>query len=250
MNADPVMQLVRFLEWDSAFFQRRIARVLKTSITDADEMHQIRAWADEHQIDCLYFLCESDSPPSTRLAEANGFHLMDIRVTLALTLATQDRQRPTEAWIRDAEPTDRAALRALSQNSFTTSRFYADAHFAREDCDRLYETWIENSLNDPAVRVLVADIDGAAGYITCEQHGATGEIGLVSVDRAHSGSGIGTALTLASLNYFAVQGLERAEVVTQGRNIVAQRTYQKCGFRTQRTQLWYHAWRNEDDPSE
>jgi hypothetical protein len=32
------------------------------------------------------------------------------------------------------------------------------------------------------------------------------------------------------------------KTVTQGRNIPAQRTYQRCGFQTAAVQLWYHRW--------
>ena len=31
-------------------------------------------------------------------------------------------------------------------------------------------------------------------------------------------------------------------VVTQGGNVAAQRVYQHAGFRTARTELWYHRW--------
>jgi ribosomal protein S18 acetylase RimI-like enzyme len=31
-------------------------------------------------------------------------------------------------------------------------------------------------------------------------------------------------------------------VVTQGRNVAAQRLYQRAGFVTASTQLWYHRW--------
>jgi ribosomal protein S18 acetylase RimI-like enzyme len=49
-------------------------------------------------------------------------------------------------------------------------------------------------------------------------------------------------LTEAALAWFCAQGLQRAQVVTQGRNIAAQRLYQKCGFRTGEIALWYHRW--------
>jgi hypothetical protein len=34
-------------------------------------------------------------------------------------------------------------------------------------------------------------------------------------------------------------------VVTQGRNLPAQRLYQSRGFRTQRLQVWHHLWLDE-----
>ena len=36
--------------------------------------------------------------------------------------------------------------------------------------------------------------------------------------------------------------LMKSSLVTQGRNLYAQRLYQKAGFFTKGTELWYHKW--------
>ncbi len=35
---------------------------------------------------------------------------------------------------------------------------------------------------------------------------------------------------------------DRVNVVTQGKNIPAQRAYQRCGFITRSVELWFHKW--------
>jgi len=45
-----------------------------------------------------------------------------------------------------------------------------------------------------------------------------------------------------SLELLRQEGITHAEVVTQGRNYGAQRMYQRCGFVTRTTELWYHKW--------
>ena len=49
--------------------------------------------------------------------------------------------------------------------------------------------------------------------------------------------GIGWALVAESLRWFAVHGARQVSVVTQGRNVQAQRLYQHCGFLTRSMQL-------------
>jgi hypothetical protein len=43
--------------------------------------------------------------------------------------------------------------------------------------------------------------------------------------------------------------MQQATVVTQGRNVVSQRVYQRCAFMTRSAQLWYHCWFKRDLPA-
>jgi ribosomal protein S18 acetylase RimI-like enzyme len=57
---------------------------------------------------------------------------------------------------------------------------------------------------------------------------------------------LGRQLIDSSLEYFRQNGVERATVVTQGRNVDSHRLYERCGFLTQSVQLWYHCWFRSD----
>ena len=56
------------------------------------------------------------------------------------------------------------------------------------------------------------------------------------------GRGGGSALVQGALAWFADRGVTQVLVVTQGRNVGAQRLYQKAGFLTRKVELWYHRW--------
>ena len=104
-------------------------------------------------------------------------------------------------------------------------------------------TWIERSCTGYADAVLVAERDGRpAGYITCDLSHSYGQIGLLGVGEAWQGQHIGPALINGALHWFGERGIEWVQVVTQGRNIRAQRAYQRCGFVSAQMQLWYHRW--------
>jgi hypothetical protein len=49
-------------------------------------------------------------------------------------------------------------------------------------------------------------------------------------------------MVLAALDWFEMQGAKETTVVTQGRNVAAQRLYQQCGFITKTVQFWFHKW--------
>ena len=236
---DPVCT---YLEWDSQFFQRRIARLNRHRLDHAT-MAECAHWCRHHRIDCLYFLADSNNLETPRLAEANDFHLTDIRMTLGRVVVPEDFAANSFDGFRHAREDDLRALRTIARTSHRDTRFYFDGHFEQEKCDLLYATWIENSFRGFAQAVLVAEADGEpAAYLTCHLNDQGSQIGLVGVGEGHRGKGLATKLVRAFLSWSREQGARRALVVTQGRNLPAQRLYQRNGFITSSMDLWYHRW--------
>lgn len=235
----------KFLEWDSDFFGLRIGRVTASSL-DSGTIDRVCAWAAQERIDCLYFLCPLADKASIHVAEHAGFFLTDIRVTFEAVLGGSARpDLNVTPRVRSQRPEDIAALKTLAGASHQQTRFFADPHFSRLLCGKLYEIWMEKSCASNTSHVLVAATPGGAvqGYITCDLHEDTpGSIGLVGVDAGARKMGLGRELVLASLHYFETRGCTRATVVTQGQNIEAQRLYQSCGFVIQSVEAWHHCW--------
>jgi dTDP-4-amino-4,6-dideoxy-D-galactose acyltransferase len=230
-----------YLEWDSRFFGRRIARVRRGRFSPGD-IGLILEWCEVERIDCLYSLASSDDLQSVAIAEKHGFHFVDIRVTLE-----RPPLRPSSqpgGIVRLVRASDLEALRQIARSGFRDSRFYYDPGFEKLRCDDLYETWIEVSCRGYADFVLVAEDAGQpAGFVTCyAAPGETGNIGLIAVDAAHQGRGLGQDLVRSALYAFLERGMRVVTVVTQGRNIRSQRLYQKCGFVSRSVELWYHRW--------
>ena len=233
---------VEYLPWDSDFFGFPIARI-KPHRIDADELSTILVWCSQHHITCLYFLCDAHERDAVRLVEDRGFRLVDIRITLETSIKAVEQTRQAMP-IRLHMDSDIPKLREITRHSYRNSRFYYDPNFSDELCDRFYETWIENSCKGYADAVLVAlESDEPIGFITCHlRDEQQGEIGLVGVANSMRGHGTGQHLVNAALQWFAEHHTQQVSVVTQGRNIAAQRLYQRSGFVTAIVQLWYHYW--------
>lgn len=249
--AEPAAPVVaELLEWDSAFFGRRIGRATVHRL-DGPTAAELLEWCQSSHIDCLYFLADADDAATTRVAEQIDFRLVDIRVTLQVWLKPPYLSPPdTGPVIGLAQPADLPALQQIAADGHRDTRFYFDGNFPVERCDDLYRTWMRRSCEGYADAVLVArDHAQVAGYITCHRDaGESGHIGLVGVGNDFRGQGIGSALVRASLSWFADQGRPQVQVVTQGRNVTAQRLYQQQGFRTSAIQLWYHYWLASSQP--
>lgn len=231
---------VTLLEWDTAFFGVRVARVFESHLTP-QSADAIDVWCTAQRIDCLYFLADASDVVTHRTAEDHAYRLVDVRVTFTRHIDASIRAAPPN--VRPHQPADVPRLREIARSSYTDSRYYHDPCFSTTKADALYETWIANSCAGYADAVLVAEHNGLiGGFISCHLHDTTGEIGLVGVAAEHRGQQIGGRLVSAALAWFAAQGAQNVRVVTQARNVAAQRLYQRGGFVTHSVEYWYHKW--------
>jgi dTDP-4-amino-4,6-dideoxy-D-galactose acyltransferase len=232
------------LPWDSQFFGFSVARVRSREM-DPASARQVDAWCRRVGVSCLYFLARADDASTTRAAEEAGYRLVDVRITLERELTAADQGRFETAGLRHARPDDAGVLGETARVSHRDTRFHYDANIPLAKSDALYQRWIEVSLEGYADAVLVAQDDqGATGYVSCHRNDAErcGTIGLVGVVERARGRSVGRRLVEGALGWFLSQGMRRVSVVTQGRNVAAQRLYQRCGFVTRSVELYYHKW--------
>jgi dTDP-4-amino-4,6-dideoxy-D-galactose acyltransferase len=240
--------LVKYLAWDSQFFGFNIG-MFKPSSLDADQWAAIEQESRDLNLTCLYLLADPANPAAIQMAEQAGFHFMDARLTLEFCRpanfdANNLMELPNHR-IRNAQMQDLPELKAIARDSHHNTRFYADPNFSLEDCNRLYEVWIENSLKGYAQQVFIVEnriSKTVEGYITCHLKDGKGEIGLTAVHLPARGQQIGYSLVQKSLSWFYENAAETIEVVTQGGSRSAVNLYQKAGFLTSDLKLWFHKW--------
>ena len=240
-------QRCRLLDWDSEFFGCRIATLGGSRLVPL-EANEIMQWCVDQRIDCLYFLADSRCAETATIVETNGFAFKDLRMTfqwkLSLGATGLRPQIAPQVNVRAHRESDLAALVRLARSTHTDSRFFFDSRFDRSAAARLYETWIRKACLAPDTHVFVGETMGEpAGYLSCHRSGAhAGHIGLAAVDPQFHGQGIGRAMIEAALHWFADKEITDITVVTQGRNVAAQRFYQSAGFLTRSIECWYHKW--------
>ncbi len=201
-------------------------------------------------IDCLYLLVDANDHKTISLAQVNGFDFVDIRLTMVGPACERQPPPAPNVSYRLGRESDLPSLLPIASASHRLSRFYADARFGRRKADSMYEIWLEKSMaGEMADAVVVAEFAGeSVGYLTCmvdRPIAAEGNMGLAGIAGAARGQGIGIGIFQYALAWFQQQGLERVNVVTQGSNVVAQRIYQRLGFKTRSVELWFHKWFDE-----
>jgi len=240
-------QLCETLEWDSAFFGRRIGRINRGRLNDT-LARDVEAWVQAHRIECVYFLADPFDPPTFVVLNRLGFRLTDTRVTLECRVVRQSVLSNAAPVIREWREHDVPLLRAIAARSHRQSRFYKDGHFSPARCDELYATWIENSCFGYADHVLVAEGDDnlATGYLSLHREpGGRGRIGLLAVDDSRRGLGFGRALVQRAFGWFDDCGITTVKVATQAGNAESMSFYGRCGFQVIDERRWYHWWPGE-----
>jgi dTDP-4-amino-4,6-dideoxy-D-galactose acyltransferase len=239
------MTEVRLLDWDSRFFGIPIGRVdfPPDRLNPGAIASALRA-AENMKLACLYLQMPFVSPEVTAFCARPDFLLVDIKTVLSKRPASEAPPEEPGWSVVTPEEAHHPVLEDITEAVSQTSRFRFDPRFGMAGAARLYRTWLRNSLEGGFVSdFLVAAKDGRAeGFITLRTKDGAPHIDLLGVAGEARGRGVGGRLIRAAEARVKTRGGDRLNVVTQGHNIAALRTYQAAGFRIVSQNLFYHVW--------
>ncbi|MDB4890104.1 MAG: acetyltransferase [Gemmatimonadetes bacterium] len=128
------------------------------------------------------------------------------------------------------------ALLVRTHHDFDPKRFIA----ATPHTERGYASYLGDQLEEKGVVVLVAERDGAVigytyagaeGFDYMSLRGPAGVLYDIVVDPEHRGHGVGRMLLDATVAALQERGVPRVVLSTAERNEVAQRLFDRAGFR-------------------
>ena len=251
-----ITSLYRILDWDSEFFEFPVAFVTTRRLTRNIERF-IKERVRANKVRFLEYCCNCHDPVSVRTAEDNGYRFVDIRVTLEKYLSSPEQfegspsLRPSsDLEVVQASDSDLDYLIPATKSLYLDSRYFFDGHFAKDKLHQFYADWLKKSVRgdfDDCV-FLIRDRrqkHRPFGFCSFRRKMSTDQvavIGLFGIDPTAQRQGYARALLNGVFHQMYSRGFNKVEVVTQGRNLAAQRIYQKTGFVTQMMELWYHKW--------
>lgn len=173
--------LMERLPWDSAFFDRGIARldaVVRPGVSrgprdrvDAEALALARALetAAARGINYVFSTVEASDLASIRLLSGAGFELIETRCHYHKALSEPPRDRFP---VRLAGPTDVESLaRAARMMVNHFDRFHSDLAIPEKDADRLMEQWVRASILDGfADATIVPDEPDPEAFCTAKYH--------------------------------------------------------------------------------
>jgi GNAT superfamily N-acetyltransferase len=225
--------MIKELAWDSRLFKKKIGELIPVSRGTAHIRDALEK-AKKDGYNYITYRTNSQDTMFIRLLETFGFYLTDIGVILMLKTDVffQEKSRRGSKYresLKIAAHDDIPMLRHLVKSLFLESRFYNDPFFTKDEADKLYEAWIENSVKGEVSDIVYCVPD--TGFITCKKSGGnSGEIVLIGIKKGLRGRGIGQALMEEAIRWFKKQGVTRISVRTQLRNLSALNFYVNLGF--------------------
>ena len=241
-----IVSLIYKMEWDTSFFNSNIAYLSSLCLTKNIENY-VKSFIDDCSIELVQFRCNCHDHQSVQLAEKNQYSFVDIRITMERfiddTIVFKDEREGL--YVCKAVESDIEILIGCARDIYSASRYYYDKNFEITKVDEFYNGWIRKSvlgLFDDYCYALYED-DIPIGFCTIKlNNGNSASIGLLGLNQDYSNLGLGSYMLNKVIEALYKDGVSYIDVVTQGRNYGAQRLYQRCGFITRSTELWYHKW--------
>ncbi len=246
-NFEEVSSLVYQMKWDSDFFGFPIAFVGSRYLSE-NIQGSVDNFVKKNNIRLVEYLCNCHDDLSVKVAEKNGFHFTDIRITFTLDVKKYKVSTiENTAVIALAEEKHIPCLKLITHGMYKDSRYFYDGNFELDKINSFYSEWIEKAVLGTFDNECYCVFEGDEPVAFCTiryNHSDTASIGLFGVGSSFAGKGYGRILLEDVMNRMKGKQLDQITVVTQGRNYSAQRLYQRAGFRTFSTELWYHKWMN------
>ena len=236
------LPLVEPRPWDSAFLGFPVGRLVAHKL-DAPHLAALVAESQAAGTRLIYLVTDPTDTETANTARQLGARLIDRKLTFARPTNGPAVSRAFNAIERVTTYTPQ--LERLAWQSGDFSRFQRDENFAPHVFPDLYSHWLRASLSGELARVVLASQSPTGtetGLLTLSERAGSASIGLLAVDAAVRGQGIGRHLVEAARQQALGWGCTQLQVVTQRDNAPACRFYVRCGFGLVREEHLYHLW--------
>lgn len=227
------------LKWDTDFFGFPVAKIygdelseqnLRTCLLELKQKTRLVYYASSHKLEA-----------SDLMDEFNGL-FVDEKITFYKEGVAEIKTDP-----HVLEYNDKLSFKELLNlglESGIYSRYKVDPNIEEGKYEALYKEWVINSVNHRLAEKVCVYVLGnqIAGMITLGIKNNRADIGIIAVEEAARGKGIGKALLRSAEVFSHQKGLSQIQVVTQGINEPALALYRGAGYSIEKTEYFYHFW--------
>jgi N-acetylglutamate synthase-like GNAT family acetyltransferase len=241
-----IINIITILKWDTKFWGIKIGYLSSRFLTK-NIIYRVSKFVKNNSITMVQFLSDFNDQSTIYLAEKNNFSFKDIRVTLKKNIKSSFFFKNKNFSYRIANKNDLPKIKDIIKDLYLDSRYNFDINFKKSKINQFYYAWVKKSINgtfdDFCYLVLRKGI--VIGFCTIKLiEKSIGKIGLFGIKKSFQGMGAASALLKYTESKLSLKNVNKLIVITQGRNNIAQRVYQKNKFYNSSAEIWYHKWYN------
>jgi ribosomal protein S18 acetylase RimI-like enzyme len=225
--------MIKILEWDSSFFNRRIGLL--------DLNYGSPNFEDLNDWDLIYIIHDEDFT-----LDINKFNKTYSETKVVFSKMIIESKNIIDKNISVAKKNDnKKQIYNLALESGKFSRFNLDTNFKKAEFKKLYQKWVDNSFNKEfADAVLVYKNENEmVGFVTYKILVDFATIGLIAVSPLYQGKGIGRKLINAVEMELINRQIVELRIPTQFQNEIACEFYLKLGYKIIEKKIVKHYWR-------
>jgi ribosomal protein S18 acetylase RimI-like enzyme len=225
--------MIKRLEWDSSFFNRRIGLLDLNS--GSPNFEDLNDW------DLIYIMSDEDFT-----VDINKFNKTYSETKVIFSKMIIENKEVIDENISVAKKNDnKKQIYNLALESGKFSRFNLDKNFKRAEFKKLYYKWVDKSFNkDFADSVLVYKFENKIiGFVTYKILDNLATIGLIAISPLYQGKGIGRKLINAVEMELVNCQIGELRIPTQIQNEIACEFYMKLGYKIIKKMIINHYWR-------
>ena len=228
----------RVLEWDSRFFDKRVAQI---TVAGDDDVHRLAECLEDSDAEAIYVFLPTETAERYRsVLEACSGTFYDRKVRFG---------KPVDPALAAWDPllvettAESEDLLRLAYACGYLSRFCLDPGF-KPRFEALYAEWMRKSLRAEGSRVFtLSDSRRMLGMVVTSVKDAIGTMELLAIDPSGRGQGLATRLLKQCEAYYVSLDARTCTVVTQEANVGACTLYEKAGYRITSAQDVWHVWK-------
>jgi ribosomal protein S18 acetylase RimI-like enzyme len=242
-----LINVVSHLKWDSFFWGVKVGYLDVKRLTK-NIIYRFQKYVKKESFKHIQFLCNCHDPLSVEIAEKNNFYFKDIRLTFEKKINKRSKKIINKNYIFSlAKKNEYKKIKNLITDLYLSSRYYFDKKFDKKKVILFYSNWLLKSIKgtfDNLCYVLKKK-NSIIGFCTIKfSKDIKNEcsIGLFGVNKSLRGKNYSRKILELVENDLRIKKIKKINVITQGRNYSAVRSYEGYGFKLKKTELWYHKW--------
>lgn len=242
-----LINVVSHLKWDSSFWGFKVGYLDVKRLTK-NIIYRFKKYIKKKSFKHIQFLCNCHDPLSVEIAEKNNFCFKDIRLTFEKEIQGAPKKIINKNFIFSiAKQNEYKKIKNLITDLYLSSRYYFDKKFNKKKIILFYSNWLLKSIKgtfDNLCYVLKKK-NTIVGFCTVKFSSDKKNecsIGLFGVNKSLRGKNYSHQILKLVENELKIKKIKKINVITQGRNYSAVRSYEGYGFKLKKTELWYHKW--------